>query len=197
MGKREKHKGRRKPVKMKTFRTQLRNIRSFREDRIDNQALIDSIKQKNNVITKFKVLRVCMLIIGLIPFIVNLCRLGAAVYQIFVFRKYNTGCLKYVVNEDFRNQTIISQPSLRHINCWDWVEYPFFLLNSLGLLIHTSLLIGIGIGKLTETSFHKEMIEVEDSDESDSEQENESSEEKGPGVHVYNIVPQRDIDLDE
>ena len=53
--------------------------------------------------------RVCMLIIGLIPFIVNLCRLGAAVYQIFVFRKYNTGCLKYVVNEDFRNQTIISQ----------------------------------------------------------------------------------------
>ena len=50
-----------------------------------------------------------MLIIGLIPFIVNLCRLGAAVYQIFVFRKYNTGCLKYVVNEDFRNQTIISQ----------------------------------------------------------------------------------------
>ena len=56
--KREKHKGRRKPVKMKTFRTQLRNIRSFREDRIDNQALIDSIKQKNNVITKFKVLRI-------------------------------------------------------------------------------------------------------------------------------------------
>ena len=50
-----------------------------------------------------------MLIIGLIPFIVNLCRLGAAVYQIFVFRKYNTGCLKYVVNEDFRNETIISQ----------------------------------------------------------------------------------------
>ena len=49
---REKHKGRRKPVKMKTFRTQLRNIRSFREDRIDNQALIDNIKQKNNVITK-------------------------------------------------------------------------------------------------------------------------------------------------
>lgn len=173
--KREKHKGRRKPVKMKTFRTQLRNIRSFREDRIDNQVLIDSIKQKNNVITKFKVLRVCMLIIGLIPFIVNLCRLGAAVYQIFVFRKYNTGCLKYVVNEENRNQTIISQPSLRHINCWDWVEYPFFLLNFLGLLIHTSLLIGIGIGKLTETSFHKEMIEVEDSDESDSEQENEST----------------------
>ena len=65
------------------------------------------------------------------------------------------------------------QPSLRHINCWDWVEYPFFLLNFLGLLIHTSLLIGIGIGKLTETSFHKEMIEVEDSDDSDSEQENE------------------------
>ena len=55
--KREKHKGRRKPVKMKTFRTQLQNIRSFREDRIDNKALIDSIKQKNNVITKFKVLR--------------------------------------------------------------------------------------------------------------------------------------------
>jgi hypothetical protein len=55
--KREKHKGRRKPVKMKTFRTQLKNIRSFREDRIDNQALIDDIKQKNNVITKFKVLR--------------------------------------------------------------------------------------------------------------------------------------------
>ena len=50
-----------------------------------------------------------MLIIGLIPFIVNLCRLGAAVYQIFVFRKYNTGCLKYVVNEDNYNQTIISQ----------------------------------------------------------------------------------------
>ena len=50
-----------------------------------------------------------MLIIGLIPFIVNLCRLGAAVYQIFVFRKYNTGCLKYVVNEDNWNQTIISQ----------------------------------------------------------------------------------------
>ena len=129
-----------------------------------------------------------MLIIGLIPFIVNLCRLGAAVYQIFVFRKYNTGCLKYVVNEDFRNQTIISQvktvemvspvlmpfqPSLRDINCWDWVEYPFFLLNFLGLLIHTSLLIGIGIGKLTETSFHKEMIEVEDSDDSESELENE------------------------
>ena len=129
-----------------------------------------------------------MLIIGLIPFIVNLCRLGAAVYQIFIFRKYNTGCLKYVVNEDFRNQTIISQvktvemvspvfisfqPSLTDINCWDWVEYPFFLLNFLGLLIHTSLLIGIGIGKLTETSFHKEMIEVEDSDDSESEQENE------------------------
>jgi len=50
-----------------------------------------------------------MLIIGLIPFIVNLCRLGAAVYQIFVFRKYNTGCLKYVVNEDVPNETIISQ----------------------------------------------------------------------------------------
>ena len=50
-----------------------------------------------------------MLIIGLIPFIVNLCRLGAAVYQIFIFRKYNTGCLKYVVNEDQPNQTIISQ----------------------------------------------------------------------------------------
>ena len=50
-----------------------------------------------------------MLIIGLIPFIVNLCRLGAAVYQIFIFRKYNTGCLKYVVNEDNYNQTIISQ----------------------------------------------------------------------------------------
>jgi len=195
--KREKHKGRRKPVKMKTFRTQLRNIRSFREDRIDNQALIDSIKQKNNVITKFKVLRICMLIIGLIPFIVNLCRLGAAVYQIFIFRKYNTGCLKYVVNEENRNQTIISQPSMRHIECWDWVEWPFFLLNFLGLLIHTSLLIGIGIGKLTETSFHKEMIEVEDSDESDSEQENESSQETGPGLHVYNIVPQRDIDLED
>ena len=54
----KKHKGaQRKPVKMKTFRTQLQNIRSFREDRIDNKALIDSIKQKNNVITKFKVLR--------------------------------------------------------------------------------------------------------------------------------------------
>ena len=105
-----------------------------------------------------------MLIIGLIPFFVNLCRLCAAVYQIFVYRKYSTGCLKYYVNENNWNQTIISQPGLRR--CWSWVEYPFFLLNWLGLLIHTSLLIGIGIGKLTETSIHKEMIEVEDSDQS-------------------------------
>ena len=168
--KRKKHNGCRRFVKMKSFRTQLRKIRSGSEDRIDNQALIESIKQKNNVIGKFKVIRVCMLIIGLIPFFVNLCRLGAAVYQIFVFRKYSTGCLKYYVNENNWNQTIISQPGLRP--CWSWVEYPFFLLNWLGLIIHTSLLIGIGIGKLTETSIHKEMIEVEDSDESDSEPEN-------------------------
>ena len=44
-------------VKLKSFRTQLRNIRSFREDRTDNKELIDGVKKRNNVTTKFKVLR--------------------------------------------------------------------------------------------------------------------------------------------
>ena len=49
-----------------------------------------------------------MLIVGFIPFFVNLCRLGAAVYQIFIFQKYNTGCLRYVFGPE-TNKTTINQ----------------------------------------------------------------------------------------
>ena len=41
---RARQRKKRRPVKMKTFRTQLREIESFREDRNDNQNLIDKVK---------------------------------------------------------------------------------------------------------------------------------------------------------
>ena len=44
---RAKKKKMRRPVKMKTFRTQLREIDSFREDRNDNQNLIDKENGKH------------------------------------------------------------------------------------------------------------------------------------------------------
>ena len=40
---RARQRKKRRPVKMKTFRTQLREIESFREDRNDNQNLIDKV----------------------------------------------------------------------------------------------------------------------------------------------------------
>jgi len=38
----------------------------------------------------------------------NLFRLGAAVHQIFVFRKYKTGCLRYETEAN-SNKTVIDQ----------------------------------------------------------------------------------------
>ena len=70
--------------------------------------MYEKIKASSNVTRKFNAVRVVMLIVGFIPFFVNLCRLGAAVYQIFIFRKYNTGCLRYVFDHQ-TNMTTISQ----------------------------------------------------------------------------------------
>ena len=70
--------------------------------------MYQKIKASSNVTRKFNAVRVVMLIVGFIPFFVNLCRLGAAVYQIFIFRKYNTGCLRYVFDHQ-TNMTTISQ----------------------------------------------------------------------------------------
>lgn len=103
-----------------------------------------------------------MLIVGFIPFFVNLCRLGAAVYQIFIFQKYNTGCLRYVFDPETNKTTINQvtyflvpniaerklQPRLVDYQCWEWVEYPFFTLNFIGLTLHFVLLCGIGVGKV-------------------------------------------------
>ena len=62
------------------------------------------------------------------------------------------------------------QPTLRHINCFDWTAYPFILLNFIGLIIHIFLLIGIGIGKLTGNLFQQSESNL---DEFDSEDDSE------------------------
>ena len=58
---RARQRKKRRPVKMKTFRTQLREIESFREDRNDNQNLIDKVNLQflsfKDVIVDIRVVR--------------------------------------------------------------------------------------------------------------------------------------------
>merc|ERR1712176_974009 len=80
---------------------------------------------------------------GLIPLIVNLLRLSSAVHQTFVWRKYKHNCLKYVVDPGPGNTVSIDQRGLHKHECWGFFEWPFFVLNGIGVPMHTMLLIGI------------------------------------------------------
>ena len=107
--------------------------------------MYQKIKASSNVTRKFNAVRVVMLIVGFIPFFVNLCRLGAAVYQIFIFRKYNTGCLRYVFDHQ-TNMTTISQ-----VTFWSFTVILRFKLAPVGRL----WVLGVGRVSVFHTQFHR------------------------------------------
>ena len=100
------------------------------------QVMTKSTKRSNLIL-------IVVAMFGLIPLIVNLLRLSSAVHQTFVWRKYKHNCLKYVVDPGPVNTVSIDQRGLHKHECWGFFEWPFFVLNGIGVPMHTMLLIGI------------------------------------------------------
>lgn len=104
------------------------------------------IEELTNSSKRNKKVLLFVAIFGLIPFAVNLLRLSSAVHQVFIWRKYKHNCLRYVVDNDSQhdNRTVsIDQRGLHKTECWGVFEWPFFILNGIGVPIHAISLVAM------------------------------------------------------
>ena len=61
---------------------------------------------------------------------------------VFIWRKYKEECLWFKGDKDTKMVTL-DQRSIHKTDCWGFFEWPFFLFNGAGLIIHFGLLVGL------------------------------------------------------
>ena len=61
---------------------------------------------------------------------------------VFIWRKYKEHCLWYKA-DPVTHKVTLDQRSIHKTDCWGFYEWPFFLFNGFGLLIHFGLLVGL------------------------------------------------------
>ena len=85
------------------------------EPRMSNQELIQLIRNTSGTDKLYRIALGVFMVIGLLPFLVNLCRIGAAGYQMFSYRKYYPNCLEYEVTH---GKAIVRHPEFLNFKCW-------------------------------------------------------------------------------
>ena len=76
------------------------------------------------------------ILIGIIPMMVNLCRIGASAYQMFVYRQYHPHCLKFEISaKNGTEVAIVRQPEFFNFECWRPVDYPLIFGNLFGMFL--------------------------------------------------------------
>ena len=97
---------------------------------------------------------------------VNLCRIGAAGYQMFSYRKYHPKCLIYEIGS---NQTAtVRHPEFFNFNCWRAVDYPLVFGNLIGLFLHLLLVCSIFIAYIFKTDLHTVLVDPQNNDDTSS-----------------------------
>ena len=114
----------------------------------DNQTLIRQIRASSGMAYNYTLS--CFFAIGLLPFMANVCRIGASGYQMFSFRKYHPHCLKYEFGRN--GSVIVRHPEFFNLNCWRTVDYFLIYGNILGLFLHFSLVVAILAATIFKTS---------------------------------------------
>ena len=82
---------------------------------MSNQELIKLMRSNSGTEKKYRIALGAFMIIGLLPLLVNLSRIGAAGYQIFFYRQYSPNCLEYEVTN---GKAIVRHPEFLNFKCW-------------------------------------------------------------------------------
>ena len=134
--------------------------------------LIAKIRESSSTRKHYRYILGVFMAVGLIPFMVNLCRVIAAGYQMFQYRKYHPNCLVYSI-DSATNQATVTHPDFFNFKCWRGVDYPLVFGNFLGLFLHLVLVVVILISFFCQNEL-TDLIDHEKNESSDSEQSSSS-----------------------